>query len=75
MLLRCLTYNTTIYTKPEKTSKWEKYWKFYLVLLNGEGHAECGIKIMPVSFQSVDLLGEAKAWKESKNNSHTPGAY
>lgn len=38
MLLRCLTYNTTIYTKPKKSSKWEKSWKFHLVLLNGEGH-------------------------------------
>lgn len=72
MLLWCLTYNITIYTKPEKTSKWEKYWKFYLFLLNGEGHAEWGIKIIPVSFQSILFTKGSKSFKRvNEQQPHT----
>lgn len=46
-LLSC--WPTTIYTKPQKDLKLQrKYWKLFLVLLNGEGHTKCGNKIMPL---------------------------
>lgn len=64
-LLRC--WPTTIYTKPPKDFKLQrKYQKLSLVLLSGEGHTKCRIKIMPLSFQSMLFIKSSQSFKKVK---------